>query len=155
MSANEIRRQSLGHVFPPRTPGSPAHRNLGYLMLVKSFTDDLAWEVRRKLVNSYFRAVQEAVSDLHAALPIPPSCEPCCGYTGKGHGAGSQGARAGTQRRSSMTAVAEAINCQSVQEIAKVLGTGPSACSGSCAKKGCLCVTTCPTSNTLTPDIFG
>lgn len=27
----------------------------GYLMLVKSFTDDLAWEVQRKLVNEYFR----------------------------------------------------------------------------------------------------
>jgi ORF6N domain len=27
----------------------------GYLMLVKSFQDDLAWEVQRKLVNSYFR----------------------------------------------------------------------------------------------------
>lgn len=26
----------------------------GYLMLVKSFTDDLAWEVQRKLVSSYF-----------------------------------------------------------------------------------------------------
>ena len=31
----------------------------GYLMLVKSFTDDLAWDVQRQLVNSYFRA-QEA-----------------------------------------------------------------------------------------------
>lgn len=28
----------------------------GYLMLVKSFTDDLAWSVQRQLVNSYFRA---------------------------------------------------------------------------------------------------
>lgn len=27
----------------------------GYLMLVKSFTDDLAWEVQRQLVSSYFR----------------------------------------------------------------------------------------------------
>lgn len=29
----------------------------GYLMLVKSFTDDLAWTVQRQLVNGYFRAV--------------------------------------------------------------------------------------------------
>ena len=28
----------------------------GYLMLVKSFTDDLAWEVQRQLVKEYFRA---------------------------------------------------------------------------------------------------
>lgn len=30
----------------------------GYLMLVKSFTDDLAWKVQRELVNGYFRAKQ-------------------------------------------------------------------------------------------------
>lgn len=28
----------------------------GYLMLVKSFTDDLAWKVQRQLVKEYFRA---------------------------------------------------------------------------------------------------
>lgn len=27
----------------------------GYLMLVKSFTDDLSWDVQRELVNTYFR----------------------------------------------------------------------------------------------------
>lgn len=27
----------------------------GYLMLVKSFTDDLAWQVQRQLVNTYFK----------------------------------------------------------------------------------------------------
>lgn len=30
----------------------------GYLMLVKSFNDDLAWQVQRALVNHYFRAKQ-------------------------------------------------------------------------------------------------
>lgn len=30
----------------------------GYLMLVKSFTDDLAWSVQRQLVNGYFRVRQ-------------------------------------------------------------------------------------------------
>ena len=30
----------------------------GYLMLVKSFTDNLAWSVQRQLVKSYFRAKQ-------------------------------------------------------------------------------------------------
>ncbi len=28
----------------------------GYLMLVKSFTDELSWDVQRALVNGYFRA---------------------------------------------------------------------------------------------------
>lgn len=31
----------------------------GYLMLVKSFTDDLAWKVQRELVDGYFRAKLE------------------------------------------------------------------------------------------------
>lgn len=31
----------------------------GYLMLVKSFTDDLSWNVQRELVNTYFRVKQE------------------------------------------------------------------------------------------------
>lgn len=36
----------------------------GYLMLVKSFTDDLAWQVQRQLVNSYFRLKEEAYEQL-------------------------------------------------------------------------------------------
>lgn len=32
----------------------------GYLMLVKSFTDDLAWKVQRQLVKEYFRAKSSA-----------------------------------------------------------------------------------------------
>lgn len=31
----------------------------GYLMLVKSFTDDLAWDVQRQLVKSYFNATKK------------------------------------------------------------------------------------------------
>lgn len=38
----------------------------GYLMLVKSFTDDLAWKVQRELVDSYFRIKQ---------VPIEPDVE--------------------------------------------------------------------------------
>jgi hypothetical protein len=55
---NEIR--SLGIARPQG--GVPESVTLitesGYLMLVKSFTDDLAWTVQRQLVNCYFRAVQ-------------------------------------------------------------------------------------------------
>lgn len=32
----------------------------GYLMLAKSFTDDLAWKVQRALVNGYFKAKEES-----------------------------------------------------------------------------------------------
>ncbi|EHM8810407.1 TPA: phage antirepressor KilAC domain-containing protein [Klebsiella pneumoniae] len=124
VTADEIRRQSLGHVFPPRTPKGILLTESGYLMLVKSFTDDLAWEVQRKLVNSYFR-VKEAVSDLHAALADPAKLRTVLlAYTEK-----VMALEAKVQEQAPKAqfhdAVAEAINCQSVQEIAKVLGTGP------------------------------
>lgn len=40
----------------------------GYLMLVKSFTDDLAWEVQRKLVSSYFNVHQSVNNQLSPEL---------------------------------------------------------------------------------------
>ena len=39
----------------------------GYLMIVKSFTDDLSWEVQRRLVNSYFKVQEPAL--VPAAIP--------------------------------------------------------------------------------------
>lgn len=55
-------RKELSTKFVPNKPlkGNPNIEVVlltesGYLLLVKSFTDDLAWEVQRKLVNSYFR----------------------------------------------------------------------------------------------------
>ncbi len=39
----------------------------GYLMLVKSFTDDLAWKVQRELVKSYFRA--QPTNNIHFLVP--------------------------------------------------------------------------------------
>lgn len=35
----------------------------GYLMLVKSFTDNLAWDVQRQLVNSYFKVEKSKADD--------------------------------------------------------------------------------------------
>ena len=40
----------------------------GYLMLVKSLTDDLAWKVQRQLVNNYFRGKQ-LVNNLNNLSP--------------------------------------------------------------------------------------
>lgn len=37
----------------------------GYLLLVKSFTDDLAWRVQRQLVNTYFK-FKEVVEDVQS-----------------------------------------------------------------------------------------
>lgn len=47
---NEIRRSEINN------SGTYLITESGYLMLVKSFTDDLAWKVQRQLVNTYFRA---------------------------------------------------------------------------------------------------
>ena len=41
--------------FSENAPSGTIITESGYLMLVKSFTDDLAWDVQRKLVKSYFR----------------------------------------------------------------------------------------------------
>lgn len=46
-------KRTLGFDIPNR--GMVLITESGYLMLVKSFTDNLAWEVQRTLINSYFR----------------------------------------------------------------------------------------------------
>lgn len=48
--------------LPPK--GQYIFTESGYLMLVKSFTDDLAWKVQRQLVNSYFRLKEETYEQL-------------------------------------------------------------------------------------------
>ena len=46
--------RSFGINVPPR--GLTVFTKRGYLLLTKSFTDDLAWEVQEKLVDGYFQA---------------------------------------------------------------------------------------------------
>lgn len=70
---NEIR--SLGINVPNR--GLIVITESGYLMLAKSFTDDLAWTVQRELVNFYFR---KNAPELPAELP--EDTEPQAAYTG-------------------------------------------------------------------------
>lgn len=60
----EITRKELRENFSPNSKPLKGNPNLkaylftesGYLMVVKSFTDDLSWEVQRRLVNGYFKA---------------------------------------------------------------------------------------------------
>lgn len=54
--------------IPPK--GITLLTETGYLMLVKSFTDDTAWNVQRELVNSYFRT-QPAQQQLPAVVEKP------------------------------------------------------------------------------------
>ena len=43
--------------IPPK--GITVFTESGYLMIVKSFKDDLSWEVQRRLVNSYFQKQEQ------------------------------------------------------------------------------------------------
>lgn len=56
------REDPIGNIFhigniPPK--GVTVLTESGYLMVVKSFTDDLSWDVQRRLVKSYFRQKSE------------------------------------------------------------------------------------------------
>lgn len=62
-------RPIYSSLFPAAMKRVTFFTETGYLMLVKSFTDDLAWQVQRQLVKSYFR-VKGAMQPT-AAEPIP------------------------------------------------------------------------------------
>jgi len=70
VSANEIRTHKICAI------SSKAHEDMilltetGYSMLVKSFTDDLAWEVQRQLVRSYFKPARTVSSAPDFSDPI-------------------------------------------------------------------------------------
>ncbi len=52
--ASEIRTHKVIEISPKSHEDVTLITESGYLMLVKSFTDDLAWDVQRQLVNTYF-----------------------------------------------------------------------------------------------------
>lgn len=49
-------RRTIGYMDSRQSNNVILITENGYLMLVKSFTDDLAWSVQRQLVNTYFKA---------------------------------------------------------------------------------------------------
>ena len=49
--------------FSKKAPSGTILTETGYLMLVKSFTDDLAWGVQRELVNRYFRPKETSTNE--------------------------------------------------------------------------------------------
>lgn len=56
--ADEIRTHKIIEISSKTREDITLITESGYLMLVKSFTDDLAWDVQRQLVNTYFRIVK-------------------------------------------------------------------------------------------------
>lgn len=75
--ASEIRTHNIMELSPKAHEDVTLITKSGYLMLVKSFTDDLAWDVQRKLVNTYFRAkdTQTNLSGLSPQLQLLISME--------------------------------------------------------------------------------
>lgn len=57
--ASEIRTNKIMELSPKAHEDVTLITESGYLMLVKSFTDDLAWTVQRQLVNTYFQSTPE------------------------------------------------------------------------------------------------
>lgn len=58
----------LTYGFDKKAPKGLLITESGYLMLVKSLQDDLAWKVQRELVNNYFRANQIVQTKLSKEL---------------------------------------------------------------------------------------
>lgn len=67
ISKNDVGENfSLTYGFNKKAPKGIVLTESGYLMIVKSFTDDLSWTVQRELVNLYFKVkavVQTEVAD--------------------------------------------------------------------------------------------
>lgn len=61
-------RQAIGNMDSRQQNDVTLVTESGYLMIVKSFNDDWAWEVQRRLVKTYFRA-----KELAAEKPKPMS----------------------------------------------------------------------------------
>lgn len=76
----EITRKELRENFSPNSEPLKGNPNIksflftesGYLLLVKSFTDDLAWKVQRDLVNTYFKfkEVVETIQPMDNGLVV-------------------------------------------------------------------------------------
>lgn len=66
LSPSEIRTQNIMCIDKRQTQDIVFLTEFGYLMLVKSLTDKLAWQVQRQLVNGYFRAKSSASPPLQS-----------------------------------------------------------------------------------------
>ena len=76
----ETTKRDLRENFSPNSSevrGNPNNKVIlftesGYLMIVKSFTDDLSWDVQRQLVNGYFKAKEVSGATL-VSIPTQSS----------------------------------------------------------------------------------
>lgn len=68
--ANEIRTNKIMDISIKTHQDIVFLTEFGYLMLVKSFTDKLAWQVQRQLVNGYFRAKSNIIQPIQPTTPL-------------------------------------------------------------------------------------
>lgn len=66
--ASEIRTNKIMDISPKTHSDVILITESGYYMLVKSFTDDLSWDVQRELTNCYFK-VQQNQADYSSLSP--------------------------------------------------------------------------------------
>lgn len=72
----EITRNDVGadftttYGFSNKAPRGFLITESGYLMIVKSLTDDIAWDVQRQLVNSYFRVKNTTSANTDPHIPL-------------------------------------------------------------------------------------
>jgi phage antirepressor YoqD-like protein len=117
---NSSEAENIG-VMAPR--GLTLLTESGYLLLVKSFTDDLSWAIQKQLVATYFRA--KATAGAIPSLNDPAALRAALlGYTERVIALEAT-VQAQAPKVQFHDAVTEATNCQSVQEVAKILGMGP------------------------------
>lgn len=69
VSSDEIRRDNIMDVSDKSHQDIVLITEYGYLMIVKSFTDDLAWKVQRDLIKGYFK-LKEVANQLAEELPV-------------------------------------------------------------------------------------
>ncbi|MEQ1969734.1 ORF6N domain-containing protein [Xenorhabdus nematophila] len=67
---DDIRTDLPDGLFSKFAPNGIVLFESGYLMLTKPFNDDIAWQVQRELVSSYFRKPQTALSELEMIARI-------------------------------------------------------------------------------------
>ena len=122
LSTDEIRRQTFSSLFPPHTVKAILLTESGYLMLVKSFNDDVSWLTQKHLVRSYFK-LQDAsrsipnLNDPTVLLPL------LIENTSKV--LQLQASVAVMEPKAEFyDSVAVAENTQTLQEVSKVLGIG-------------------------------
>lgn len=73
LTGDVLRRQMFAALFPVHTRKGIVITEMGYLLLVKPFQDDLSWLIQEELVNAYFRHVPQ-FPELHK-VHVPDASE--------------------------------------------------------------------------------